>query len=78
MPANPGAANVTVLLDGRFSTRTDEPGRFEFPFVAIGTHAVTVVPDNLPLPWSLGDAKFEVRVDTRSTATLELGARRVR
>ena len=74
----PGAANVTVLLDGRFPTRSDEAGRFEFPFVAAGVHRVTVIPDNLPLPWALGDAKHEVSVDARSTATLDIGARRIR
>jgi len=74
----PGASNVTILLDGRFSTRTDESGRFEFPFVAVGSHTVSVVQDNLPLPWSLGDTKFEVRVGARSTESLEMGARRVR
>jgi len=74
----PGASNVTILLDGRFSTRTDESGRFEFPFVAVGSHTVSIVPDNLPLPWSLGDTKFEVRVGARSTESLEIGARRVR
>ena len=74
----PGAPNVTVLLDGRFSTRTDEAGRFEFPFVAVGTHTISVVPDNLPLPWSLGDGKHEVRVGARASETLEIGARRLR
>jgi len=76
--AEPGAPNVTVLLNGRFSARTDEAGRFEFPFVAVGTHTISVVPDNLPLPWSIGDAKFEVRVGARSTESLEIGARRLR
>ena len=76
--AEPGASNVTILLDGRFSTRTDEAGRFDFPFVAVGTHTISVVADNLPLPWTVGDARFEVRVDARSTATLEIAARRVR
>ncbi len=74
----PGASNVTILLNGRFSTRTDESGRFEFPFVAVGSHTISVVPDNLPLPWSLGDTKYEVRVGARSTESLEIGARRVR
>ena len=69
---------MTVLLNGRFATRTDEVGRFEFPFVPTGRHTITVVPDNLPLPWSLGDAKFEVRVGARSTESLEIGARRIR
>ena len=72
------AANVTVLLDGRFSTRTDEAGRFEFPFVAAGQHRITVVPDNLPLPWSVGDTKYDVRVGARETASVEIGARRFR
>ena len=76
--AEPGAPNVTVLLDGRFSTRTDEAGRFEFPFVAVGTHTISVVPDNLPLPWSLGDSKHEVHVGARASETLEIGARRLR
>lgn len=77
-PGEPGAANVTVLLDGRFSTRTDEAGRFEFPFVGVGGHRISVLPDNLPLPWTLGDARHEIRVDPRETTNIELGARRLR
>ncbi len=69
---------MTVLLDGRFSTRTDEAGRFEFPFVAVGAHRITVLPDNLPLPWSLGDTRQEVRVEPRTMATLDFAARRLR
>jgi SdrD B-like domain len=46
-----GASNVTVILDGRYVTRTDAQGRFTFPSVIEGRHVVTVVPDNLPLPW---------------------------
>ena len=49
------AANVTVLLDGRFSASTDAQGRFEFPLVASGPHEIRVVPDNLPLPWAIAD-----------------------
>ena len=73
-----GASNVTVLLNGRFSTRTDASGRFEFPFVAAGVHTITVPPDNLPLPWVFGDSKREVDVGTRSSAMVEIGARRLR
>ncbi len=73
-----GASNVTVLLNGRFSTRTDASGRFEFPFVAAGVHTITVLPDNLPLPWVFGDSKREVDVGTRSSAMVEIGARRLR
>jgi hypothetical protein len=75
----PGAANVTVLLDGRFSVRTDGQGRFEFPYVASGRHVITVVPDNLPLPWALvNDGRSEVEVSVRETTTLEVGAQRLR
>ena len=77
-PGEPGARNVTVLLNGRFPTRTDESGRFEFSFVAAGSQTITVIPDNLPLPWSVGTERFEVVVDARATATLDIGARRLR
>jgi hypothetical protein len=77
-PGEPGAPNVTVVLNGRFPTRTDESGRFEFPFVAAGSQTITVVPDNLPLPWSIGGERFEVVVDARTTATVDIGARRLR
>jgi hypothetical protein len=46
-----GAPNVTVVLDGRFVVRTDAAGRYEFPSVVAGPHAVQVPPDNVPLPW---------------------------
>lgn len=77
-PGEPGAANVTVLLNGRFPTRTDEAGRFEFPFVAAGTQAVSVIPDNLPLPWAVSTPRLTVDVTPRTTATLEIPARRMR
>jgi hypothetical protein len=74
-----GAANLTVLLNGRFATQTDAQGRFEFAFVAAGEHVITVVGDNLPLPWSLeqkgrSDARTSVRVFTRETSRVDIGA----
>ena len=74
------AANLTVVLDGRWSVRTDSLGNFEFPRVAVGTHTITVLPDNLPLPWYLDDASAtrSVEVRVRDTARLDLGARRPR
>ncbi len=70
-----GAANVTVLLDGRFATRTDNEGRFEFPFVASGPHALSVVPDNLALPYSIPkEGRREVAVRTRETSMIEIPA----
>jgi hypothetical protein len=74
-----GAANVTVVLDGKFATRTDANGRFEFPMVAAGRHGIAVVPDNLALPYVIrGDGGMEVTVLTRETANLEIAASRMR
>ena len=74
------AANVTVLLDGRYTVRTDSQGNFEFPRVAVGVHEVSVVPDNLPLPWSFatGDDRRVVTVRVREDARVDIGARRPR
>lgn len=74
------AANVTVVLDGRYSVRTDSDGRFEFPRVAVGAHALSVEPDNLPLPWSFeGEAaRRMLEVEVRSDTRVELGAQRPR
>lgn len=74
------AANVTVLLDGRFAVRTDSLGNFEFPRVAAGSHTLTVVPDNLPLPWFIDEstAQRSVQVRVRETERVDIGARRER
>lgn len=74
------AANVTVLLDGRYAVRTDSLGNFEFPRVSTGTHTLTVVPDNLPLPWFIGEAaaRRTVEVNVRQTTRIDIGARRQR
>jgi hypothetical protein len=74
-----GAANVTVVLDGRFSVQTDAAGRFSFPVVATGHHVVTVVADNLPLPWVLvGEGRKEVDVSTRDRTVIGIAAQRLR
>jgi SdrD B-like domain len=70
-----GATNVTVLLDGRFATQTDAQGRYDFSYIVAGPHVLTVIGDNLPLPWSLQkDGRTEVRVYTRETTTVDIGA----
>lgn len=74
-----GAANLTVILDGRFSTRTDPDGRFEFPLVAAGPHVIYVMPDNLALPWAIpSEGRRNVAVSTRETARVDIGATRNR
>ena len=74
------AANVTVLLDGRFAVRTDSQGNFEFPRVAVGNHTLEVVPDNLPLPWFIDpqDESRAVNVVVRESTRVDVGARRQR
>ncbi len=70
-----GVPQVTVMLNGRFSVDTDAQGRFEFPYVAAGTHAITVVSDNLPLPWAMpNDGKQTIRVNTRGQTRVVFGA----
>jgi SdrD B-like domain len=74
-----GASNVTVVLDGRFSVQTDPSGRFTFPAVATGHHVVTVVSDNLPLPWALtNEGRTEFAVSTRERTQVNIAARRPR
>ena len=74
-----GVANLTVVLDGRFSVQTDASGRFDFPVVASGHHVLSVISDNLPLPWSLANGgRTEVDVTTRGRSDVELGAQRPR
>lgn len=74
-----GVNGATVILDDRYSARTDAQGRFEFPAVAAGPHRITVMPDNVPLPWSLAnDGRYDIEVTVRGTVNLEVPARRMR
>ena len=74
-----GAPNVTVILDGRFSTRTDTNGRFDFPAIVAGHHVLTVQPDNLPLPWALvNQGRTEVDVTTRDRIDVNIPAVRLK
>jgi hypothetical protein len=47
--------------------------------VATGHHVVTVVADNLPLPWVLvGEGRKEVEVTTRDRTVISIAAQRPR
>lgn len=72
------AANVTAVLDGRWSARTDSNGAFAFQRVSVGEHRIQFVADNLPLPWSLSDVPAAVRVTVREATRIEIGATRPR
>lgn len=70
-----GVPSVAVILDGRFSTRTDALGRFEFPFVGSGDHVISVVSDNLPLPWNLiNEGTTRITVSPRATLQINIPA----
>ncbi|MGH8211405.1 MAG: hypothetical protein ACREU6_17765, partial [Steroidobacteraceae bacterium] len=74
-----GAPNITVVLDGRFSVQTDSNGRFDFLAVASGHHVVSVIADNLPLPWTLmNQGRVEVEITTRDRTDISIGAQRPR
>jgi hypothetical protein len=74
-----GAPNVTVVLDGRYSVQTDATGRFDFPVVVTGHHVITVVSDNLPLPWALiNEGRTEFEVSTRDRTQISIAAQRPR
>jgi hypothetical protein len=74
-----GAPNVTVVLDGRYSVRTDSNGRFDFPAVVAGHHVLTIQSDNLPLPWTVAaEGRTEVTVGTRDRTEVDIGAVRLR
>jgi SdrD B-like domain len=73
-----GAANVVVVLDGRYSTRTDAIGNYQFSDVASGPHSLTVVQDDLPLPWTMDvDRRYDAPVSTRGATRIDMGAKRI-
>jgi len=70
-----GVPSVAVILDGRFSTRTDAQGRFEFPFVGSGEHVISVASDNLPLPWGLiNEGTTRITVSPRASLQINIPA----
>lgn len=72
-----GVPEVTVRLNGRFITRTDAQGRYEFPAVAAGPHRLEIIPDNVPLPWSpVAQAPRQIEVLVRGRTAIDFALRR--
>lgn len=71
------AANVAVMMDGRWVTRSDANGRYEFPFVAAGMHRITVASESLPLPWSFENSGQSIEVERRAVHRIDVGAKRL-
>ena len=72
------APNITVVLDGRYSVRTDINGQYRFDRVTVGARRLQVQEDNLPLPWSLDPSTAEqsVVVRVRQASRLDFAAQR--
>ncbi len=78
-PTERGAANITVYLDGRFPATTDGQGRFSFPAVSPGSHALRIPNESLPLPWSFNeDRPLPAEVPLRGQATVEIPLTKIR
>lgn len=73
-----GVPNITVILNDRFSVRTDSQGNFSFPMVATGTYTLRVLTDHLPLPWNFTDeeAVQQIEVRVRQQSRVDFPARR--
>jgi hypothetical protein len=71
-PSEQVAPGATLVLDGRYETRTDEQGRYSFAPVPAGAHEVTLLTEELPLPWGLDDERPQpITVWVRQTAMLD-------
>ncbi|MBW2613281.1 MAG: hypothetical protein JRE12_13120 [Deltaproteobacteria bacterium] len=71
-------ANITVYLDGRFTTETGPNGGFEFWPVASGEHFITIALQDVPLPWSLMDeAPQRIVVPVRGEAEFNVALVRI-
>ena len=53
---------------------------FVFERVAVGSHSIDVIPDNLPLPWFIDEAhaRQRIQVDVRGETSVDIGAERSR
>lgn len=73
-----GVAGVDVVLDGRFRTRTDAQGHFEFALVSTGHHQLGLDADSVPLPWGPAlDHVTGTDVPLRGEATARLSVVRI-
>ncbi|MDX2220382.1 MAG: hypothetical protein SF172_15300 [Burkholderiales bacterium] len=77
-PSERGAENILLVLDGRFAATTNRDGYFNFGAVSLGTHAVAVQLEKVPLPWGLADeAPRQVVVRLREESRVDIGLTRI-
>ncbi|MEP6824551.1 MAG: hypothetical protein ABI919_07015 [Ramlibacter sp.] len=72
-----GVPDIAIRLNGRFVTRTDRQGRYEFPAVVAGAHRLEIISDNVPLPWSPAQRDPQtVEVLVRGMAAIDFALQR--
>ncbi len=77
-PSERGAENILLVLDGRFSTTTNREGYYTFGPVSLGTHAISVQLERVPLPWGLSDeSPRQVVVKLREESRVDIGLTRI-
>ncbi len=77
-PMESGAAQVEVILDGRYRTLTDSSGQFEFPMVVTGSHQLSLRAESVPLPWGpVPGGSASIEVPLRGVANAHLPVIRV-
>ena len=69
-----GIPNVTVILDGLYTTQTDSEGRYELPNTFVGKHTIKTVNDSLPLPWNASEHSIDVTVPLRDEVRVNIPA----
>ncbi len=77
-PGERAVVGLVVLLDGRDETRTDSQGRYSFEPVGTGRHQVSLLIEDLPLPWGLFDeAPRDAHIRLRQTTDVDFALIRV-
>ena len=77
-PSERGAENILLVLDGRFAATTNRDGYYNFGAVSLGTHALAVQLEKVPLPWGLADeTPRQIVVRLREESRVDIGLTRI-
>lgn len=65
-----GVLNALVLIDGRQMARTDATGHVTVRGLSAGVHEFTLLPDQIPLPWTAPQPTLRLRVELRGNTAV--------